>query len=638
MIEWAWWIPVLPALSFAVILLLTRRSKALSAVISILTMAVCFAMSLGVLFELFQMAPENRKLVVPGGGIPWVEIKPFLITVGALIDPLSVNMLCVVTFISLLVQVYSLGYMRDDERFSTFFAYLSLFSASMLTLVVSPNYVQIFMAWELVGLSSYLLIGFWYFKDSAANACKKAFIVNRFADLLFLIGVITIGMTFQTFDFSLVDGVVKQGLANGSLSSGFVAGLALLLFSGAMGKSGQFPFHIWLPDAMEGPTPVSALIHAATMVTAGVYLIARTFTLFTADPLSMTVVAYTGAFTALFAATIALAQDDIKRVLAFSTLSQLGYMVLALGVGGYTAGMFHLTTHAFFKALLFLGAGSVIHSVHTNDIWEMGGLWPKMKATGWTFLIACLAISGIAPFAGFWSKDEIFVAVEQSRIPGHGLLLTAAVFTAFLTAFYMFRLFFVVFMGPRKKAAHGSTGGDSHGEPHESPLNMVLPLSILGFFSVVAGLVNAPGINAYSRFLYFGSEPEIGVFHFGLAGVSTLAAVAGIILAGAFYWKHLLSPAAWAEKHKGLYTLLKNKYYIDEIWAWLVENVLFKLATAFAWFDKRVVDGGMVDGAGWVTRRVGSMVRKTQTGQVQQYALVVFAMVAVLYFVLSFGF
>src|SRR5581483_9748855 len=341
MIQNSWLIPLLPALAYAVIIIFTRRSKVISAGLSILTMGVCFVFSIGVFNELIHLDPVSRSVSL---GWTWLKIAPWEAHVGVLIDPLSANMLLVVTLVSLLVQIYSLGYMHDDDRFSSYYSYLSLFTASMLLLVISNNYLQIFVGWELVGLCSYLLIGFWYFKPEAAEACKKAFVVNRIGDMGFLMGVITIGMVFQTFDFQEVQKLVTAGLANGSISSGYIMGIAILLFCGAVGKSAQFPLHVWLPDAMEGPTPVSALIHAATMVAAGVFMVARTYTIFSADPLSMTIVAYVGGFTALFAASIAVAQDDIKRILAYSTLSQLGYMIMALGVGGYTSGMFHLTT------------------------------------------------------------------------------------------------------------------------------------------------------------------------------------------------------------------------------------------------------------------------------------------------------
>ncbi|HET9870141.1 MAG TPA: NADH-quinone oxidoreductase subunit L, partial [bacterium] len=473
MIQHAWLIPALPALCFVLIALFTRRSRALSAGISIGAMAACLAMAAVIFLRLAALDPSARTFTL---NWPWLAVPPWQADFGVLIDPLSVNMLLVVTLVSLLVQVYSLGYLKDDERFSTYYSYLSLFTASMLLLVLSTNFLQIFVGWELVGVSSYLLVGFWYFKPEAAEAAKKAFVVNRIGDVGFLMGVATIGMTFGSFDFFQVQGMVAQGLADGTYRAGYIAGIALLLFCGAVGKSAQFPLHVWLPDAMEGPTPVSALIHAATMVAAGVYMVARTFPLFSADPMALSVVAYVGGFTAFFAASIALAQDDIKRILAYSTLSQLGYMMLALGSGGFTAGMFHLTTHACFKALLFLGAGSVIHAVHSNDIWKMGGLAKPMRVTTATFLVAALAISGIPPLAGFWSKDEIFLAVRDSTLPGHGGLLALAVLTAFLTAFYMFRLFFVVF-----------TGASRGGHPHESPSVMTAPLLVLAFLSITVG-------------------------------------------------------------------------------------------------------------------------------------------------------
>ncbi len=625
MIQYAWLIPTLPALAYAVIILFTSRSKVLSGMISILTMAGCFALSVGILLELLAKAPAERVVSVSWA---WLEIPPWVAHAGVLIDPLSVNMLLVVTFISLLVQIYSWGYMHDEVRFSSYYSYLSLFTSSMLLLVVSNNFLQIFVGWELVGLCSYLLIGFWFFKPEAADACKKAFVVNRVGDMGFLMGVITIGMVFQTFDFAQVEGLVTQGLANGTYQSGFIAGIALLLFCGAVGKSAQFPLHVWLPDAMEGPTPVSALIHAATMVAAGVYMVARTYLLFSADPVSMTVVAYVGGFTALFAASIAIAQDDIKRILAYSTLSQLGYMIMSLGVGGYTSGMFHLTTHACFKALLFLGAGSVIHGVHNQDIWKMGGLRKKMGITAATFAIATLAIAGIFPLAGFWSKDAILDAVYTSHIPGHMVLYFSSVFTAFLTAFYMFRLFFVVFTGePRDHHAYDHA--------HESPLTMTVPLMILAFLSITVGWLNYPGFDGYSKFVYHGEYHE-ELFNWSMAWASLAVALAGIGLSACFYYWKVFSAEKAAQTYRPLYLLLKNKYYVDEFYGWLVKNLLFGLAKILTWFDDNVVDDGMVDGSGWITRKMGGLFSLTQTGYVQNYALVIFGSVALIYLLVSF--
>ncbi len=631
MIQYSWLIPTLPALAYVLITIFTKRFKNISAAISILTMASCFALAVGILFELLKMDPASRSVTF---GTTWLQIAPWQANVGVLIDPLSANMLLVVTFISLLVQIYSLGYMHDDERFSTYYSYLSLFTASMLLLVVSNNYLQIFVGWELVGLCSYLLIGFWYFKPEAANAAKKAFVVNRIGDMGFLMGVVTIGMVFQTFDFAQVKDLVAQGLANHTLASGYVAGIAILLFCGAVGKSAQFPLHVWLPDAMEGPTPVSALIHAATMVAAGVFMVARTYNLFSADPLSMTVVAYIGGFTAIFAASIALAQDDIKRILAYSTLSQLGYMIMSLGVGGYTSGMFHLTTHACFKALLFLGSGSVIHALHEQDIWKMGGLSKKMKITTITFAIGTLAIAGIPPFAGFFSKDAILDAVKDSTIWHHEILYYAAVFTAFLTAFYMFRLFFVVFTGEAR---------DHHSfdHAHESPFTMCLPLVLLAGLSICVGWLNWPGVDAYSKFVYYGDlHLEGGASNFvqllTQSWLSIVVAVAGITLSAMFYYWRIFSAEKMAVTFRPIYLLLKNKYYFDEFYGWIVKTFLFGLATILKWFDDEVVDDGMVDGSGWVARKMGGLLSLTQTGYVQNYALVVFGAVAVIFLLVSF--
>ena len=364
------------------------------------------------------------------------------------------------------------------------------------------------------------------------------------------------------------------------------------------------------------------------MVAAGVYMVARTYTLFSADPLSMTVVAWVGGFTALFAATIALAQDDIKRILAYSTLSQLGYMILSLGAGGYTSGMFHLTTHACFKALLFLGAGSVIHGVHNQDIWKMGGLWKKMKVTTLTFAVATLAIAGIYPLAGFWSKDAILDAVYHSTVPGHCVLYYMGVFTAFLTAFYMFRLFFVVFLGePRDHHAYDHA--------HESPISMTGPLVVLALLSICVGWLNWPGVDAYSKFLYYGEYHE-EVFNWTMAFASLAVAVAGILLSAAFYYWKVFSAEKMAQTFRLVYLLLKNKYYFDEMYGWLVQKVLFGLAFVLTWFDDEVVDDGMVDGTGWLSRKMGGLLSLTQTGYVQNYALVIFGAVAVIFLFVSF--
>lgn len=474
MIEIAWLLPTLPALGFAIIALATNRCRLLSALIAIASMAASLIISLGIAFEVFQ---RGITMVNPlEYSIDWLSISGLSIRAGILIDPLTAVMLIVVCTVALLVDIYSLGYMSDDPGFSRYFGFMSLFGASMLGLVIANNYFQMYFFWELVGLSSYLLIGFYFGKHSAAQANKKAFIANRVADFGFLLGFLYLFLMFGTFNFGELAGLIPAHANTAMLTLA-----AILVFIGPIGKSAQFPLHVWLPDAMEGPTPVSALIHAATMVAAGVYLVARQYVLFANAETALLVIAYLGGFTALFAATIAIVNTDIKRILAYSTLSQLGYMMMALGVGSLTAGMFHLSTHAFFKSLLFLCAGSVIHAVHSNDIWKMGGLYKKMPITTWTFMIGSLALAGIFPLAGFWSKDEILVATKSAGFMGLYLLGT---FVAFLTAFYMFRLIFITFFGESR----------TEKEAHESPPSMTIPLVILAVLSVIAGFAGAPFI------------------------------------------------------------------------------------------------------------------------------------------------
>ncbi|HHT01857.1 MAG TPA: NADH-quinone oxidoreductase subunit L, partial [Firmicutes bacterium] len=438
MTAYAWLVPLLPLMAFPVIIFLTGRNRLLSAAIAITLMGAAFLLSLMIAVE-WLANPITHEYAWS-----WIKIAGLEIEMGVLLDGISVMMLATVSLVALLVQIYSLGYMRDDPGFSRYFAYLSIFTFSMLGLVIANDFLQFYVFWELVGLCSYLLIGFWFAKPLAAQAAKKAFVTTRGGDFFLLLGILILFLATGSFNF-------RELAANVSLLPGgaFLALTALLIFMGPVGKSAQFPFHVWLPDAMEGPTPVSALIHAATMVAAGVYLIARTFFLFAASPVAAEIVAYVGGVTAIFAATIALTQFDIKRILAYSTISQLGYMVMALGVGGFTASMFHLMTHAFFKALLFLAAGSVIIGLHhIQDIRQMGGLWRRMPITTATFLVGALALSGIFPFSGFWSKDAILAATLES---GHTLLYVVGSFVAFLTALYMFRLFFIAFTGPEGK-------------------------------------------------------------------------------------------------------------------------------------------------------------------------------------------
>ncbi|MEI7542434.1 MAG: NADH-quinone oxidoreductase subunit L [bacterium] len=600
---------VLPILAFIIIIAFTKKDKMASALVSIIAVGISFLLSCFML---------SQQIIAPGlhiYNIPWMYIGTVELNMGVMINQLTTIMLFVVTLVSMLVQIYSIGYMHDDEGFSKFFAFLSLFTFSMLGIVISNNLMQIYIFWELVGLSSYLLIGFWYTKPEASDAAKKAFVVNRVGDFGFLIGILILTFRAGTFDFLKVIAYVQSG----AIEPGMMTIIALLLFCGAVGKSAQFPLHVWLPDAMEGPTPVSALIHAATMVAAGVFMVARLFAIFSFSPDAMHVIAYIGGFTSIFAASIALVQKDIKRILAFSTLSQLGYMILALGSGGYTAGMFHLTTHAFFKALLFLGAGSVIHAVHTNDIWETGGLHKKMPITSITMLIATLAISGIFPLAGFWSKDEILVTLHDS---GNMLLYYTAIITAFMTAFYMFRLYIVTFLG---KQGHHSE------HAHESPLTMTIPLMILAVFSIFAGLVGIPGqeINI-SKFIFFAGVAGTEVLNhaetmnMNIAFTSTIVALSGIALAFIIYFFKFIKAESLKKVSGPIYTILENKYYIDEFYMFLIKNIFFVISEAVKWFDRNIVDGA-VNGVAFLTRWGGAKLRRTTTGSLQTYALVIFS-------------
>lgn len=551
----------------------------------------------------------------------WMNFTDTLhIDMGVLIDPISVMMLVVVSTISLMVHLYSRGYMHGDPGFTRFFAYLSLFSFSMYGLVLATNLFQIYIFWELVGVSSFLLIGYYYTKPSAVAASKKAFIVTRFADFGFLMGILMIGYYTGTFDFMALNNPTSlQDLTSpimenaGITFMGFsvITSALVLIFIGGAGKSAMFPLHIWLPDAMEGPTPVSALIHAATMVVAGVYLVARLFPMFyfVEDGLALQVVAYVGGFSSLFAALIALTQHDIKRILAFSTMSQIGYMMMALGISGYgdvdglgyTASMFHLFTHAMFKALLFLGAGSVIHAVHSNVLQDMGGLRKYMPITNITFLIAALAIAGVPPFAGFFSKDEILAAAYESN----QLLFWVEWTVAGLTAFYMFRLYFGIFWGKDTVYKH---------TPHESPLSMTLPLIFLAVVSAVAGFV------PFSQFI---SPDLVGYtthIHMNIAAMSVGVGVLGIGIAWIMYKKETNIADKIAAAFGFLYKWTYNKFYFDEIYLFVTREIIFKrIAQPFAWFDKKVVDGTM-NLIGNTTVDISKKIKGAQSGKVQDYA------------------
>ncbi|WP_407307666.1 NADH-quinone oxidoreductase subunit L [Desulfosporosinus sp. SB140] len=621
--RWAWLIPALPFLSFLLIAFVTKRSKGLSSTVSILAILTALGLAIAIGLGIIQSGAElvEHPAIVSAN---WLNIGGLKIDFGTVVDPLSGMMLFVVTLVASMVQIYSLGYMHGDKGWSRYYAYQSLFASSMLGMVLATNLLQLFIFWELVGLCSYLLIGFWYFKVSAREAAKKAFITTRVGDFGLLLGILFLYNKFGTLDFTALSAALSTNLQNIAVvgTAGYITVMAFLIFMGPMGKSGQFPFHVWLPDAMEGPTPVSALIHAATMVVAGVYLVAKMYFLFAASPAALQFVAGIGAFTAIFAASIAIAQDDIKRILAYSTLSQLGYMIFALGVGAYSGSMFHLMTHAFFKALMFLGAGSVIHAMHEKqNIWDMGGLWKKMPITGTTFFIGVLAISGVPPFAGFWSKDEILAGALQN---GHPIIYAIGLFTAFLTAFYMSRLFFVAFCGPEKPENH----------PHESPWSMTIPLIILAFFSVLGGLVSLPEQN-FAFFIHFGEFEREGM-NWGLAGISVIAGLLGIGLAYYIYIKKAIAAESIVARFPVVYRILNNKYYIDELYLWVIHHIMDGLAKVLYWFDIYIVDG-IINGIALLTRGSAKALRRTSTGQLQTYAMVFFIAVVVIFMVFAFG-
>lgn len=514
----------------------------------------------------------------------WMNFTDTLaIDMGVLVDPISIMMLIVVSIVSLMVHIYSRGYMKGDDGYTRFFSFLSLFSFSMFGLVLATNLFQIYMFWELVGVSSYLLIGYYYTKPSAVAAGKKAFIVTRFADLGFLIGILIIGYYTGTYDFETLNNPEGNAILNWASTSfmglSVITWALILMFIGGAGKSAMFPLHIWLPDAMEGPTPVSALIHAATMVVAGVFLVARLFPMyyFVEDGFALNIVAYVGAFSSLFAAIIAITQTDIKRVLAFSTMSQIGYMMLALGVSGYDghegvgymASMFHLFTHAMFKALLFLGAGSVIHAVHSNYLKDMGGLRKYMPITNITFLIAALAISGVFPLSGFWSKDEILVAAFEHN----KLIYIVGVFVAGLTAFYMFRLYFGIFWGKDTQYKHA---------PHESPISMTFPLMVLAFVTIIGGFIPFSELITADR---TGFEAHLNI---PLAAVATIVGLTGIGLAYVFYKKENNLADRFANAFGVFYKWTFNKFYFDEIYLFVTKKIIFnRIAAPIAWFDKK---------------------------------------------------
>jgi NADH-quinone oxidoreductase subunit L len=634
-IRFAWVIPVLPLVSFFLIVFFGKRLPGKGAEIGIGAVAVGFVLSLIVLVQAVDGEPAERSFEL-------FSVGSFRVEAGQYVDGLAAVMFVVVTLVSLCVQVYSTGYMRGDRRYTWYFAALSLFTASMLNLVIANNLFQLLVGWELVGICSYLLIGHWWEEKENSNAAIKAFITTKTGDIPFLFGIFVLTVAAGTANIPEISRLAEEhALATGTLTIA-----ALLLFGGAIGKSAQFPLHVWLPDAMAGPTPVSALIHAATMVAAGVYLVGRMFAVFEPSGTALAFVGTIGAITMLIAALLAVIQDDIKRVLAYSTVSQLAYMVSALGLGeaGYTPGLFHLFTHAFFKALLFLAAGSVIHAVHSNYMSEMGGLRKALPVTFATFLIGAAALSGIPPLAGFWSKDEI---ISTAWATGHYGIWLVALITAVLTAFYMTRAVLLTFLGDyRGHAAH----------VHESPPVMTAPLMVLAGLSVVAGFLNATpfGISLFSDWVHFGEEAHHEPFNYGFAAISILGALAGIAVGFGLYrrWRERdplrrLGPA---------YVVLERKYFLDDLYLrGIVRPIQYGISAGIYWTNQRILDGA-VNAAGWVARKTGigvdrvdrnvvdgavnglafgaawsgGLLRYLQSGNVQRYAVFLFVGVAIL--------
>ena len=649
--EIAWLIPVLPLVGALItglgLISFNRTINRLRKPVALLLISCVGAaavLSYSILAGQLAGSPPVEHLFV------WASAGTFSLPMGYVVDPLGAVMLSLVTTIALLVMVYSHGYMAHDKGYVRFFTYLALFSSSMLGLIISPNLLEIYVFWELVGMCSYLLVGFWYDRDGAAHAAQKAFVVNRVGDFGLLLGILGLFWATGSFDFQGIADGLQQGLANGSVAPWAALLLCLLVFMGPMAKSAQFPLHVWLPDAMEGPTPISALIHAATMVAAGVFLVARLDPLYTQFPVVQTVIAVVGTITCFLGASIALTQMDLKKGLAYSTVSQLGYMMLAMGCGASVAGIFHLVTHAFFKAMLFLGSGSVIHAMEevvghepvlAQDMRLMGGLRKKMPITAITFFIGCVAISGIPPLAGFWSKDEILGQAFGS----FPLLWAVGFFTAGMTAFYMFRLYFLTFEGDFRGtdialqqqllAAAGKTPAeDEHGHhhastPHESAWPMTLPLVVLAVPSVLIGLLGTPWDSRFAGLLNPEEAAEMAAhFSWGeflpLAGASVAISVAGITVAVLAYALHKLDLAtAVAGRFPAINAFLANKWYLDVINEKLFVQGSRKLARQVLQVDSKVVDG-VVNLTGLVTLGSGEGLKYFETGRVQFYALIVF--------------
>jgi len=643
MTDFLWLIPLLPLAGSAINGLIGRRlPKPVISLVACGSAGLSFLLAALTFFGLNSLPAAERHIVETY--FTWIASGDFIAEAQFLLDPLSAVMLLVVTGVGFVIHIYSIGYMHAEDGYYRFFAYLNLFLFSMLILVLAGNFLLMFVGWEGVGLCSYLLIGYYFERRSAGDAGKKAFIVNRIGDVGFVLGVLLIFLTFGNIEFTRVfhDIAADTQRFPVEAGAGILTAIALLLFIGATGKSAQIPLYVWLPDAMEGPTPVSALIHAATMVTAGVYMVVRCSPIFSRAPIAMEVVAVVGVITALFAATIGLAQTDIKRLLAYSTVSQLGYMFVAAGVGAFSAGIFHLMTHAFFKALLFLGAGSVIHAMSgEQDLLRMGGLRRHTPITYRTMFIAALAISGIPPFAGFFSKDEILWSA-WSR--GHSIIWILGLLTAGLTAFYMFRLIFLTFHG------HERFPEETRHHLHESPPSMTLPLVILAILSVVGGLVGLPpwlhlGANQFEHYLEPSLElallPQHGaVSHsveFTFAVISVVVALIGIALARWIYLKRPGLSDTIAARMGRLYRLVFRKYLVDEAYDFLFVNPTVKASTGVLWrtVDIAVIDGA-VNGTGHSIRTAAGILRHMQSGLIRSYAAWILAGLLIMLLYLTF--
>ncbi|MCS3796359.1 NADH-quinone oxidoreductase subunit L [Niastella sp. OAS944] len=618
-------IPLLPLAGFVLLGLFGKKTFAKSAgIVGTLFLFISTILAFYTAYQYFFVNGKVNGVYQPVTALQYTWLQFSLgmsIDMGALLDPASVMMLVVVTFVSLMVHVFSLGYMKGEERFATYYAFLGLFTFSMLGLVLSTNIFQIYIFWELVGVSSFLLIGFYYDRPAAVAAAKKAFIVTRFADLGFLIGILILAFYSGTLDFGTMiqritgtnSPVLAQMTGYGVVGIPVLSWALTLVFIGGAGKSAMFPLHIWLPDAMEGPTPVSALIHAATMVVAGVYLVARLYPIYLIDVSVLKLITWVGAISAFLAAIIACTQTDIKRVLAYSTISQIGYMLFALGVPaygeavntGYTASLFHLFTHAFFKSLLFLGAGAVIHFIHTNEMGNMGGLRKFMPITHATFLIACLAIAGIPPLAGFFSKEEILITAWQSN----KLIYYIALITSGITAFYMFRLYFSIFYNKT------STHSDHHGEGN---LNMKLPLLVLAAAAIVVGFI------PFTHFVAANGKGEEITISASFSIAPIAMALAGISLAFVLYFNENDQPQKLATAIGGLYRAIRQKFYFDELYLFITKKIIFNgIAKPAAWFDKNIVDGFM-NKLGWATTGISERIKALQSGSIQSYTLYFF--------------